>query len=156
MLPGVDGYCECARCDGVGCRACGGYGFVDAHDERPYGGSLSIGATIRQRRKRCNVTQSEVARRTNMKQATISAIENGRENLSLRTLKRLARALQLDLALCIGENVLVLNGKLSVVMGRSDTVGCAGTPLRELSGTPSPAWTEIGSQELTGTGEPCQ
>lgn len=50
-------------------------------------------------RKRCNMTQKELAERTGIDQSDISKIETGNANPSLSTLKRLAEGMDMILKL---------------------------------------------------------
>ena len=50
-------------------------------------------------RKKTGLTQKQLAERTGMAQGDISKIENGNANPSLRTLKRLAEAMDMKLKL---------------------------------------------------------
>jgi transcriptional regulator with XRE-family HTH domain len=54
-----------------------------------------IGTNLRSARRLQNITQKELSLRTGIIQANISRIENGRGNPSLRTILRLAEALNL-------------------------------------------------------------
>lgn len=50
-------------------------------------------------RERCDLTQRQLAEITGIQQADISRLENGTGNLSLRTLKRLAAGMGMQLKL---------------------------------------------------------
>ena len=50
-------------------------------------------------RKRCNMTQKELAERTGIDQSDISKIESGNANPALSTLKRLADGMDMELML---------------------------------------------------------
>ena len=50
-------------------------------------------------RERCDLTQQQLAEITGIQQADISLLENGTGNLSLRTLKRLAAGIGMQLKL---------------------------------------------------------
>lgn len=50
-------------------------------------------------RERCDLTQQQLAEITGIQQADISRLENGTGNLSLRTLKRLAAGMGMQLKL---------------------------------------------------------
>lgn len=58
---------------------------------------------IREARRRCNLTQTDLARRASLHQSIISGIESGKRNPTLRTLKRLAAAMELDLVVRLEE-----------------------------------------------------
>jgi transcriptional regulator with XRE-family HTH domain len=55
-----------------------------------------IGTNLRSARRQQDITQKELSRRTGIIQANISRIENGRGNPSLRTVLRLAEALNMQ------------------------------------------------------------
>ena len=56
-------------------------------------------------RKKCNMTQKELAERTGIDQSDISKIETGNANPSLATLKRLAEGMDMILRLDRGARV---------------------------------------------------
>lgn len=56
-----------------------------------------IGAAIRRRRRALGLRQDDVGDRTNLRQATISALENGEPGTRLRTLTDVMAALDLEL-----------------------------------------------------------
>lgn len=55
--------------------------------------------TILEGRQNCNLTQEQLAQVTGINQANISRLENGTANPSLRTLKRLAEGMGMELKL---------------------------------------------------------
>lgn len=59
--------------------------------------SKQIGAAIRRRRRSLNISQTDLGSRTNLRQATISALENGEPGTQLRTLVDVMAALGLEL-----------------------------------------------------------
>ena len=59
--------------------------------------SRQIGAAIRRRRRRLRLRQGDVGARTNLRQATISALENGEPGTQLRTLINVMAALDLEM-----------------------------------------------------------
>ena len=59
--------------------------------------SRQIGAALRRRRRSMNLRQGDVGSRTNLRQATISALENGEAGTQLRTLINVLTALDLEL-----------------------------------------------------------
>ena len=61
--------------------------------------SRQIGAAIRRRRRRLSLRQSDVGSRTNLRQATISALENGEPGTQLRTLVNVMAALGLEMVI---------------------------------------------------------
>jgi HTH-type transcriptional regulator/antitoxin HipB len=56
-----------------------------------------IGAAVRRARKLQQMTQSQLAKRINVRQATISTFETGDEGSSMRTLLDILAALNLEL-----------------------------------------------------------
>ena len=62
--------------------------------------SKQIGAAIRRRRRLLNLSQGELGAKTKLRQATISALENGEPGARLRTLIDVMVALGLELVIC--------------------------------------------------------
>ncbi len=60
--------------------------------------SKQIGAALRRRRRSAGLSQSELGAKTNLRQATISALENGQPGTKLRTLVDVMVALDLEMA----------------------------------------------------------
>lgn len=58
-----------------------------------------IGAAIRRRRRALNLRQGDLGAKTNLRQATISALENGEPGTQLRTLIDVMAALGLELVI---------------------------------------------------------
>lgn len=58
--------------------------------------SKQIGAAIRRRRRTLNLRQGDLGAKTNLRQATISALENGEPGTQLRTLIDVMTALGLE------------------------------------------------------------
>lgn len=56
-----------------------------------------LGAIIRRHRKLSNLTQTGVAAKTHLRQATISALENGEHGVQLKTITDILAALNLEL-----------------------------------------------------------
>ena len=56
-----------------------------------------IGAAFRRRRRSMGLRQGDLGNRTNLRQATISALENGEPGTRLRTLIHVLAALDLEL-----------------------------------------------------------
>ena len=56
-----------------------------------------IGAAIRRRRRALGLSQAELGTRTGLRQATISALENGEPGTQLRTLTDVMAALGLEM-----------------------------------------------------------
>lgn len=61
--------------------------------------SKQIGAAIRRRRRLLNLSQGELGAKTRLRQATISALENGEPGARLRTLIDVMVALGLELVI---------------------------------------------------------
>lgn len=61
--------------------------------------SRQIGAAIRRRRRALNLRQGDVGSKTNLRQATISALETGEAGTQLRTLIDVMAALGLELVI---------------------------------------------------------
>lgn len=58
-----------------------------------------IGASLRRRRRALSLRQGDVGDKTNLRQATISALENGEPGTRLRTLIDVMAALDLELVI---------------------------------------------------------
>lgn len=56
-----------------------------------------LGAALRRRRRQLRLSQAALGSRTNLRQATISALENGEPGTELRTLVGVLAALGLEL-----------------------------------------------------------
>lgn len=56
-----------------------------------------LGSVLRRYRKKAGYTQTDVASRTQLRQATISALENGEPGTQLKTLTEVLAALDLEL-----------------------------------------------------------
>jgi HTH-type transcriptional regulator/antitoxin HipB len=56
-----------------------------------------LGAALRRRRRQLRLSQAALGARTNLRQATISALENGEAGTQLRTLVDVLTALDLEL-----------------------------------------------------------
>ena len=52
-----------------------------------------VGLVIAVTRIRCGISQEELARRSGMSQADICKLESGKHNTTVKTLKRLAKAI---------------------------------------------------------------
>ena len=61
--------------------------------------SKQIGAVLRRRRRSMSLRQGDIGSRTNLRQATISALENGEARTQLRTLIHVLTALDLELVI---------------------------------------------------------
>lgn len=57
-----------------------------------------VGSNVRALRRRLGLTQEQVAERTRIGWRRVQAIEGGAANVTLRTLDRLAAALEVDVA----------------------------------------------------------
>ena len=61
-------------------------------------------------RKKRNMTQSELAKKSKLSQSTIAQIESGRKDPSVKTLEKLAGALNIHIAIFFAtDNILVFN-----------------------------------------------
>lgn len=56
-----------------------------------------LGAVIRRQRKLKSLTQAQLGQKTHLRQATISALENGEGGIQLKTLTDVLAALNLEL-----------------------------------------------------------
>jgi len=61
--------------------------------------SSQIGAAIRRRRRALNLRQGDLGAKTNLRQATISALEKGEPGTQMRTLFDVMAALGLELVI---------------------------------------------------------
>ena len=61
--------------------------------------SRQIGAAIRRRRRQLGLRQGDLGAKTNLRQATISALENGEPGTQLRTLFNMIAALDLEMVI---------------------------------------------------------
>jgi HTH-type transcriptional regulator / antitoxin HipB len=59
--------------------------------------SKQIGEALRRERRRVKMSQSELAAKANLRQQTISSVENGDSGTQLRTLLEIITALDLEL-----------------------------------------------------------
>jgi DNA-binding XRE family transcriptional regulator len=57
--------------------------------------------SFRDAREKKGVTQEELARRANINRTTLSQVESGGRNATVSTVIRIARALDMDLELCL-------------------------------------------------------
>lgn len=57
---------------------------------------MKFGQNIKQIRKHMNMSQKELATKMEISQSYLSDIENGRKNLSIKTVKKLANSLGLS------------------------------------------------------------
>lgn len=62
---------------------------------------FKIGVLIQETRKKCGLTQEELAKRIHTKKSAISRIENHAENISLSTLYKIIKALGKNLEIKI-------------------------------------------------------
>ena len=61
--------------------------------------SSQIGAAVRRRRRILNLRQDDVGSRAGLRQATVSALENGEPGTQLRTLINVMAALDLEMVI---------------------------------------------------------
>jgi HTH-type transcriptional regulator/antitoxin HipB len=59
--------------------------------------SKQIGEALRRERRRIKMSQSDLANKTNLRQSTISSVENGDPGAQLRTILEIITALDLEL-----------------------------------------------------------
>lgn len=61
-------------------------------------GELSIGERVREIRRKRGLSQKELAEAADVSQATIAQLETGRKDPSVKTLRKLSDALDIDIA----------------------------------------------------------
>jgi len=71
----------------------------------PADAAAAPGTLLRDARRRCGLTQAELARRAGVTQSVISAYESGARQPSLPTLARLVAAIGLELAIGVRKPV---------------------------------------------------
>ena len=83
---------------------------VDAHNRRraDFAAQLRAGIAFRDAREEAGLTQTELAARIGIAQSALSRIEAGRTNLTLGMFRRLAEALDIDVALEVGTHRVVV------------------------------------------------
>ncbi len=59
---------------------------------------------IREIRKRAGFTQVQLSEATDIDQASISRMENGKQGISLAHLQRISRALEVELGVLVGDS----------------------------------------------------
>jgi len=64
-----------------------------------------IGSRIREIRMNRNMTQNELANVCNFEKANLSRIESGRTNVTIRSLQRISKALEIDIAKLFEEDL---------------------------------------------------
>jgi two-component system, response regulator len=79
-----------------------------------------FGATVKARRTRLRLTQEELAERAGLHRTYITDVERGRRNISLHSIERLARALEVPIAGLLGD---VERARESAGRGRSPETG---------------------------------
>ena len=62
-----------------------------------------FGANFRKARQKAKLSQSEVGKLTDMQREMVSAIESGKHNLTLKTMDKLARAVDHGVTTLLGE-----------------------------------------------------
>ena len=107
---------------------------------------MSVGSIVKKARKSCGLTQGALATKACMAQSIVSGIESGARNPTLRTMKRLAKALGLRLVVRI-ENENGSGYEWSTCPGETAkrSVGFAGTPPHALAKTLSTAPASLDS-----------
>lgn len=73
---------------------------------------MSIGQKIKSFRKENNLTQKELAKKSNISRSYLADIENDRYNASLDTLKSIANALDVNISALIEEDLNAKNNKI--------------------------------------------
>jgi len=98
---------------------------------------MALGTIIKKARKQCGLTQVALATKASMAQSIVSAIEGGTRNPTLRTMKRLAKALGLRLVVRLeNENGSGYEWSTGIVTAQN-LAGSAGTLLSAPDETPS-------------------
>jgi transcriptional regulator with XRE-family HTH domain len=106
---------------------------------------MSVGRIIRKARLACDLTQGQIATAAGMAQSIVSAIERGARNPTIRTLKRLAKALGLRLVVRLeNENGSGFEWSTSLAEAKNLT-GYAGTQPSAHDRTPLIEPTSLGS-----------
>ena len=59
---------------------------------------MTLGARIKELRLNKNMTQNELAIQCNFEKASLSRIESGKTNITILTLNRISRALDVDMS----------------------------------------------------------
>ena len=75
--------------------------FKEYYDE--YGKQLEIGYQILQLRKQKRISQLELAKKLKTQQSNIARIEAGKENVSVNTLEKIAKALNHPFKISFGR-----------------------------------------------------
>jgi len=71
------------------------------------------GRIIRKRREAIGLSQQEMAEKLNMSQSTYSRIEAKDEDLTIRQLKLVAKALEVTLADLLPEDLIIVNHSMA-------------------------------------------
>lgn len=84
---------------------------IAAHDRRraDLAAQLRAGIALRAARESAGLTQTELAARIGIAQSALSRIEAGRTNLTLAMFRRIAEALDVDIALEVGSHRVVVS-----------------------------------------------
>lgn len=83
---------------------------------------MSIGQKIKSFRKENNLTQKELAKKSNISRSYLADIENDRYNASLDTLKSIANALDVNISALIEEDLNDKNNKIDKNKEQIDTI----------------------------------
>ena len=78
-------------------------GFFLREISDAFTGARRLGRSVRASRLRARLTQEELARRAGMSQEALSLLERGGGNPTMKTLERIARALDCSLEISFGE-----------------------------------------------------
>jgi ribosome-binding protein aMBF1 (putative translation factor) len=83
---------------------------IETHDRRraELAAQLRAGIALRDAREGAGLTQTELAAKIGIAQSALSRIEAGRTNITLAMLRRIADALEIDLALEVGTHRVVV------------------------------------------------
>ena len=78
---------------------------------------LNVGGKIRSLRISQGMTQKELGEKLGVSQSAINQYEKS-QNLSLNTMRRIAKALNIDITVLLGTGVTVSNGLISITVER--------------------------------------
>lgn len=89
---------------------------------------MNIGHALRELRRRKNVTQAELAARSDISQAYLSQVENNKKDATLTTLERISVALGVPLAVLF----FMAMEEGDVAAAKREAYGVLAPPLRHL------------------------
>lgn len=58
---------------------------------------VAVGLRIKELRKKCNITQEDLANITDLDRTYINSVENGRRNISIVNIQKITHALKIQL-----------------------------------------------------------